>query len=183
MRSLARRRGVPGNRQDLETEGPLEVREMTCGDLDRVIPIERDSFINPWARRDFLFGLQRSDGFAVVALYRGTLSGYAVGFERDMEFHLANFAIESKVRRRGHGSVLLGWIVRTMSQKGMKLISLEARSRNHPAIKLYEQHGFRKIAIRKGYYSFPEDDAFVMIKMLEENEPVGAGLPDVRACP
>jgi len=170
LRSLVRRRGTPGNQQDLATEGPLDIREMTCDDLDRVILIERDSFTNPWARRDFLFGFRRPDGFAAVALYRGALSGYAVGFERGMEFHLANFAIESRLRRRGHGSVLLGWILRTMSQKGMKLVSLEARSRNRPAIRLYERYGFRKIAIRKGYYSFPEDDAFVMVKMLH-NEP------------
>ena len=98
LRSLVGRRGAPVRRQDLEAEGPLEIREMTCDDLDRVIPIERDSFTNPWARRDFIFGLRRPDGFAVVALYRGTLSGYAVGFERDTEFHLANFAVESRVR-------------------------------------------------------------------------------------
>jgi len=181
LRSLVGRGDPADLQQDADVEGPLSIREMTCDDLDRVMRIERSSFTNPWSRRDFLFGLRRPNGFAIVALYGGALSGYAVGFVRGAEFHLANLAIESKLQRRGYGSALLAWILRTMRRKGTKLVSLEARSKNAAAIGLYEKHGFRKIAMRKGYYSFPEDDAFVMIKVLEEDQSVGLSLPDVRA--
>lgn len=172
---------VASSRQYAQTGGPLDIREMTCDDLDRVMGIEKHSFTNPWSRRDFLLGLRRPGGFVVVATSGGVLSGYVVGFLEGAEFHLANFAIEPKVRRMGYGGALLGWTLKTMKGKGMKLVSLEARSMNRVAIGLYEKYGFRKVAIWKGYYRFPDDDALVMVKALEEDESFEPCLPGIGA--
>ncbi len=41
-------------------------------------------------------------------------------------------------------------------------VVLEVRSQNEPAINLYTKMGFTTLGKRRGFYSFPEDDAVVM---------------------
>ena len=52
-----------------------------------------------------------------------------------------------KYRRNGHASELMKYLIAKN-----KNISLEVKCNNIPAIKLYEKHGFKKVAIREGYY-------------------------------
>jgi len=52
-----------------------------------------------------------------------------------------------KYRRNGHASELMKHLIAKN-----KNISLEVKCNNVPAIKLYEKHGFKKVAIREGYY-------------------------------
>ena len=55
--------------------------------------------------------------------------------------------ILNKYRRNGHASELMKYLIAKN-----KNISLEVKCDNIPAIKLYEKHGFKKVAIREGYY-------------------------------
>lgn len=47
-----------------------------------------------------------------------------------------------------------------MRKAGAKKCFLEVRSRNTPAISLYEKCGFKRVGLRKKYYG--DDDAAVM---------------------
>jgi ribosomal-protein-alanine N-acetyltransferase len=47
-------------------------------------------------------------------------------------------------------------------------IFLEVRESNSPAIGLYKKFGFVKISIRKNFYSFPDENAVVMQKILNK---------------
>ena len=49
-------------------------------------------------------------------------------------------------------------------ERGVKYFTLEVRSLNEPAIRLYESLGFAKEGTRKGFYRDPEDDALIMWK-------------------
>ena len=53
-----------------------------------------------------------------------------------------------KYRRNGHASELMKYLIAKN-----KNISLEVKCDNIPAIKLYEKHGFKKVAVREGYYN------------------------------
>ena len=50
-------------------------------------------------------------------------------------------------KRQGYASEMMEHL-----KNKKKNISLEVKCDNIPAIKLYEKHGFKKVAIRKGYY-------------------------------
>lgn len=59
-------------------------------------------------------------------------------------------------RRHGYASKLMRYLL-----KKNKNISLEVKCDNIPAIKLYEKFGFKKVAVRKGYYK--GIDGYLMI--------------------
>ena len=67
-------------------------------------------------------------------------------------------------RQRGIGYRLLDYAVKTSKGQGLERLFLEVRSRNLPAVKLYTAYGFKQIAVRKGYYKDPDDDALIMLK-------------------
>ncbi len=55
--------------------------------------------------------------------------------------------IHDMYKRNGYASELMKHLIAKN-----KSISLEVKSDNIPAIKLYEKHGFKKVAERRGYY-------------------------------
>lgn len=65
-------------------------------------------------------------------------------------------------RRRGIGRKLLDHMLKATSEDGADSVFLEVRASNIPAIRMYEQAGFRTTEIKKGYYDAPREDAVVM---------------------
>jgi ribosomal-protein-alanine N-acetyltransferase len=47
------------------------------------------------------------------------------------------------------------------SEYGITDFTLEVRSQNAPAIRLYENEGFVSAGIRPNFYDFPKDDAII----------------------
>lgn len=68
--------------------------------------------------------------------------------------------VYDRYRRKGIGSKLLKYLIE--QNKDIKNITLEVRSSNIPAIKLYENNGFEKVTLRKNYYK--NEDGILMIK-------------------
>lgn len=79
---------------------------------------------------------------------------------------IESLAVTTAWRRRGIArricEDLLGWARARRSRQA----SLEVRVSNAGARALYESLGFRVVAIRRGYYRDPEEDALVMTMQL-----------------
>ena len=73
---------------------------------------------------------------------------------------ILNFCVEPEYRKQGIGSKLFQEVEKVTSGD----ISLEVRVSNTNAINFYTKRGFKKVAIRKGYYSNGED-AILMVRM------------------
>ena len=56
--------------------------------------------------------------------------------------------------------------------QGAKKMTLEVRPSNHAALNLYEQLGFVRSGIRKGYYTDNHEDAIIMWADLEDEDEV-----------
>ena len=54
-------------------------------------------------------------------------------------------------------------ILKIAENKGVARIVLEVRASNDSAIRLYERNGFVQCGMRKGFYEFPKEDAYVMV--------------------
>ncbi len=72
-----------------------------------------------------------------------------------------NFYILKKFQRMHLGKAFLEYVLKYLDSIGVKEITLEVRSTNEPAIKLYESFQFKAVTIRKNYYS-NGDNAYLM---------------------
>jgi ribosomal-protein-alanine N-acetyltransferase len=145
----------------------LEIGPMTAGALDEVLAIERQVFPDPWPRQSFADELSKSPPpYARVARRAGQVVGYLFAWFILDEVHLGNLAVHPAHRRQGVARALLGRLIERSRRRGSSFITLEVRALNTAAIALYEQFGFRRVAVRKGYYAGRED-ALIMERELE----------------
>ena len=90
----------------------------------------------------------------------GKIVGYALGRVVADEAELLKICVLKEWRKRGIAEKMLGSLLGKMREKGAAACFLEVRSKNTPALALYQKLGFEKIALRRNYY--PDDDAVVM---------------------
>jgi ribosomal-protein-alanine N-acetyltransferase len=159
------------------TEAPsdLVVGAMEHRHLDEVLAIER-AFAAPWTREMFLQELQHQweASEALVAQCGDEVIGYVLCWFVADEIHIVNLAVHAQSRRRGIGRRLMQEVCDRALQRGLSIATLEVRVHNQAAILLYESMGFRKVAIRKGYYADNGEDAIVMLKELKAGTPRAA---------
>lgn len=133
----------------------------TAADLDAIDEISRHSFKNAWPRQSFADELARPHGRLIVARDRGVL-GYLDYWLVVDEVHLLAIATHPDARRRGVGAALMQHLID--AARGARLVTLEVRASNRPAIALYERFGFTPAATRRGYYGADHEDALVMLR-------------------
>jgi ribosomal-protein-alanine N-acetyltransferase len=92
--------------------------------------------------------------------------GFGVMVRAGEEAEIESLAVSTSWRRRGIArrlcKDLLGWA----RARGVRRASLEVRVSNVAARALYEALGFHEVAVRRGYYRDPVEDAFVMTTKL-----------------
>ena len=141
-------------------------RRSTPHDASALAEAEREIFSDPWSERDILGYITSSTSMCFSALSdTGELIAYLIGTLIAPEGEIYRIAVREKHRGRGIGYRLLDYSVKTSKGQGLEALFLEVRSRNIPAIKLYEAYGFKRSGIRKNYYKNPVDDAILMLRV------------------
>lgn len=133
----------------------------TSADLDVIDEISRHSFKTAWPRQTFADELDRPHGRLVVARDRDVL-GYLNYWLVVDEVHLLAIATHPDARRRGVAAALMQHLVEVAHDA--RVVTLEVRASNRPAIALYERFGFKPAATRRGYYGADNEDALVMLR-------------------
>ncbi len=147
----------------------LEIRKMTPDDLDRVLHLARECFIEPWSRNNFRCEIEENTfSNPHVVLSKNDIIGFSIYWCFDMEAHLANFAIDPRFRRQNVGSYLLGYVISDILRRNIYEIYLEVRASNEAARNLYLKHGFKEVGVRRNYYSREREDAILMSLILKE---------------
>ncbi len=131
--------------------------------LDEVLAIERACFSTPWSRLSFQFDVHAQDACCLVARLGEKLVGFAIGWFVLDELHIHNLAVHPQYRRKGFGNRLLRVLLSHAKERGIGRATLELRLSNQVARELYQKHGFRMAAIRRGYYRQPIEDALLMV--------------------
>ena len=144
--------------------------------VDQVVTIERRLFTVPWTEAMFRQELRGVfDSRAIVALHSVLVLGYRIAWFLEEEVHLVNIAVDSPFQGMGIGTVLLRHLVEEANRERRESITLEVRASNARARAFYGRHGFRKVGIRKGYYSDNREDAVLMTLDLRGDETGGEG--------
>ena len=97
--------------------------------------VEKELSVNPYGK----FLLLEENGEIIGFLY------YSDIYERA---EINQIEVNKIHRNCGYGTKLMNYLIEHVN----KDISLEVSIENSPALKLYEKYGFKKVAIRKGYY-------------------------------
>jgi ribosomal-protein-alanine N-acetyltransferase len=79
---------------------------------------------------------------------------------------IESLAVNTSWRRRGIARRLCLDLLSWARARGARRASLEVRVSNTAGRMLYESLGFHEVAVRRGYYREPEEDALVMTAQL-----------------
>ncbi len=91
------------------------------------------------------------------------------------ELHVLNVATVPPLRRRGFARALMDEALAYAAAQRIRIVLLEVRRSNRPAIKLYRGFGFTALGVRPGYYADNDEDAIEMILGLDPES--GRALP------
>lgn len=146
----------------------LTLVELTADHLHDVLPIERESFRDPWSLASFrnFIVLYRTSWVAVLDR---KVVGYLITQWVLDEIHILNIAVHKYERRKGVASFLLDSLFEKAVAGKMTDVYLEVRESNESARALYARYGFAELGIRKSYYHDGED-ALVMHRRVRKSD-------------
>ena len=146
----------------------MELRRIEQRDLNSILILEKILYKDPWNEKNFESELSHNDyAYMYVLLEKDVVLGYA-GFWLSYEYAtITKVSINPALQNKGLGYYLFSKIMEIAKELGASSYSLEVRESNLVAQRLYEKSGYKKVGIRKGYYSDGEN-AIVMI--YEEGE-------------
>lgn len=141
----------------------IQIREMQVKDADAVVAIEQQIFSQPWSRQGFLDAVNLANTVFLVAEENNRIVGYIGMYVAMDEGEITNVAVAPVERCHGIGGMLIAELLKIAENKGIARIVLEVRVSNDSAIRLYERNGFVQCGVRRGFYEFPKEDAYVMV--------------------
>jgi len=143
------------------------IRHAAPSDIEAIVAIEKESFIDPWEPSVFFEAFSCFATTFFVAVCDGTAAGFIVGglenTGENIYGHLCNFGVSSAYRRRGIGRLLVRRLEHQFALELATGVQLEVRVGNQTAQRFYRRLGYRDIFQIEGYYSNGED-ALVMMK-------------------
>lgn len=109
-----------------------------------------DILDNTFINKEYIKNELLNNPFGNVLLYEedNEILGYIYYSDIYDRVEINQFEIDLIHRNCGKGKNFLKKFIETLD----KDITLEVKIDNNPAIKVYEDNGFKKMAIRKGYY-------------------------------
>jgi ribosomal-protein-alanine N-acetyltransferase len=132
---------------------------MEIEDLEQVMALESSEQPMPWSERMFLEELAKDNRVYLVAA-----SDRVVGFGGVMvvgdEAHVTNLLVTADHRGNGVGRRLVRSLMTSAVERGAQHVTLEVRTSNRAARRLYASLGLAPVGIRPKYYG--DEDALIM---------------------
>lgn len=132
--------------------------------IDKLSELEKVCFTEPWSKDSLSVELTNKNSYFIVAVQSNTVLGYAGVHCILDEGYITNVAVFPAFRKKGIGKKLLNNILKHAEKNNFAFITLEVRTSNFIAIKLYEGLGFEQMGIRKNFYKMPVEDGIIMTK-------------------
>ena len=142
----------------------MKIRKMTELDCKAAAELEKIIFSQPWSEQGFLDAIAIEQNIFLIAEEAGELYGYIGMYQVLDEGEITNVAVKPDKRNAGIGRKLVQEAIEQAKKQGISQIVLEVRVSNTSAIHLYETCGFEIGGIRKGFYDFPKEDAYIMLQ-------------------
>jgi ribosomal-protein-alanine N-acetyltransferase len=109
----------------------------------------------------FVLELSKPSGICLAAMLDDRIVGYLVCSRYDTVWHVMNVAVDDTLLRHGIAGTLLERLF-DMADRPNEQYTLEVRTSNDAAIRLYERFDFRAAGRRRAYYHDNREDALIM---------------------
>lgn len=130
--------------------------------VTQVAILEKLCFSDPWSENSVASELSNPLSLWLVAETDGKVCAY-VGSQTVMdETDMMNIAVHPDFRRKGIAAALIAELIDQLKMRGSRVLRLEVRKSNAPAIALYRSLGFQELGVRKNYYRNPKEDALIL---------------------
>ena len=139
----------------------VNIRPFELGDLAAVSSIEEACFDDPYPEYFFRQLSEANPATFLVALREKFLVGYAIMDRWADRYHLVSIAVHPEHRRRGVAQLLMTRLESLLASG--RIIRLEVRKNNKPAIAFYTKNGYNLAGVEEHYYRDGED-ALIMEK-------------------
>lgn len=140
------------------------IRKMTFWDVPRVAALEEKLFSSPWSEKAFEEELENNPYSYYVVYEEQGVIGYLGLWVVDTTIQITTLGVDSAHQRKGIARQLLSYMVEYAQSNGISLITLEVRPSNQAAKALYASFEFKTVALRKHYYTHPDEDAELMLR-------------------
>ena len=131
--------------------------------LAQAAQLERECFSDPWSLEGLRAELTNPNARFLrrcLENHGGYLGLHAVCGEG----YIANLAVAPAFRRQGVARALLRAGAEIAEKEKLEFLSLEVRTSNLPARRLYESEGYVHIGARPGFYTNPREDGEIYTK-------------------
>jgi ribosomal-protein-alanine N-acetyltransferase len=109
------------------------------------------------------FGAELARSYALLRVARAPgVQGFLLAWRAADEVHLTDLGVRVASRRRGIGRDLVSALLREAKASAARVVLLEVRASNAPALALYAGLGFIELDRRPYYYADTGEDAVVM---------------------
>jgi len=143
------------------------LRPADVTDLQRLLALAENSPGAPrWSASTWLQILRSPDAelqrIVLIAESLNECAGFGVLGLAGEDAEIESLAVTAEWRRHGVARQICSDLLNWARARHAKHASLEVRVSNAAARSLYQSLGFREVALRRGYYRDPEEDALVM---------------------
>lgn len=145
------------------------IRRMALQDIDKVVEIEKELFTTPWDKNALCYELEKNAFSTILILENDNeIVGYLGMWLLGDQTQITTLGIKKIYQQKGYSKLLMDKCVAITKEQGYQNINLEVRVSNFKAINLYKKYGFEIVATRKNYYQDNHEDAYLMIKEMED---------------
>lgn len=163
-----------------EAAAPL-IRRMGHHDIGAVRDIDLVVYSRPWSAAMWRHELGDPERHHLVSVREGEVIGHAGALFVSGEAHVTTVAVDPACQGQGVATLLVLDLLDEARARGVDAATLEVRSADRRAQRIYSRIGFAPAGIRPRYYSDPADDAVIMWltdlsapQMTERHEPIRA---------
>jgi len=149
----------------------FKIRKMANDDVQAITNLEAVSFFHPWPEKEIRYELH--DNPIAQTLVAENAEGLILGY---LDFMITfdsatinRLAVVPALRKQGIAQALLDEMVRICQKQEtpVEWITLEVRSSNEAAKKLYSKNGWSVITVKKGYYDDGEDAIYMVRSIIQ----------------
>lgn len=143
----------------------MKIKKLTINNIDELYDLYVQQFKNEaWTLDQIKSSFNTNSTYFYGIYQENILASFISILVTVDDINILDVATHENFKRQGLAKQLITYVINMKTSE--QSVSLEVKSKNIPAIKLYESFGFKTLHVRKKYYS-DGDDALCMFLLTQ----------------